>query len=375
MADSFDSKNSKKHLFVLVHGLWGNHSHMNAIRDMMEQTLDSIEDVVIFKPKNSGYFKTLHGLRVVSYNVLEEICQFVTEYGVEEFDRISFIGYSMGGLVSRFLVGKTVSQCKELFQNMRPVLFITFATPHLGVNFYMPADSKRHSVSGRLIRKVLTGLGTTILGRSGAEIFISRKDDNILVDLSQGEYLYGLSRFKHRILFGNVKNDRTVAFYTALIMNCDPFIETSNQVQYHFNHELPINAEEYPVIPRVIDLDALDPHMDRIILHKKSLSSRIGRKLTVTLILTIFLPILFTVNVLGTCYSYATTYRHHNALRNGQRTGTKESSNFGSNMMSTIQNIIGDTINNEQDSGQDQESQWSLENTALNRQLTNDPAA
>ncbi len=365
----------KKHLFILVHGLWGNHKHMDSIKEMMEKKLDGIDDIVIFKPENSGYIKTLHGIRVVSYNVLDEICQFVKDYGVERFDRVSMIGYSMGGLVSRFIIGKMVTECKDIFGNMTPVIFMTFATPHLGVNFFLPADVKRRTVYRRVLNTVLTGLGKTILGRSGSEIFISNKNDRILVDISQGEYLYGLSRFKHRVCFANVKNDRTVAFYTAIIGNCDPFIETANTLDYRFNHDLPIDVNNYPVQPRILVLDELDPTVYRAKEEKPpvSLKHRVNRILFLMLLLMVFLPLAILINTFGTCYSYITTSRHHALLKKGRHKVQSHEDMFTS-LMSSLRSMIGDTINDEQDKGQDNDSDWSLDKNTLSRTITNDSA-
>lgn len=370
------TETKKKHLFILVHGLWGNHKHMNSIKEMLEKTLDDIDDIVIFKPENSGYLKTLHGIRVVSYNVLDEICKFVLNYGPEKFDRVSMIGYSMGGLVSRFIIGKMVTECRDIFQHMEPMIFMTFATPHLGVNFYLPSDKTRRYVSRKILTSVLSGLGRTILGRSGAEIFISNKDDRILVDLSQGEYLYGLSRFHHRVCFANVKNDRTVAFYTSFITDSDPFIETGNNVRYHFNHNLPIDVSEYPVQPRVLDLDSLDPAVDRIKENETivTLKERFSRILLIMALMTFFFPLVFTVNVIGTCYSYITTYHHHSLLRKGHWKLESGENGVFNTIMSSIRNVIGDAINYEQDSGKDQGSDWSIENNSLYHTLTNDSA-
>ncbi|CDO91759.1 unnamed protein product [Kluyveromyces dobzhanskii CBS 2104] len=382
MAESEANDAKKKHLFILVHGLWGNHSHMDSINEMMSKTLDNFDDIVCFKPKNSGHMNSLHGLTVVSYNVLEEINSFVVEYGVEKFDRVSLIGYSMGGLVARFVIGKMVTQCKEIFEHMQPTIFVTFATPHLGVNFYQPQDKTRRTVSKRVLSSVLSVLGKTILGRSGSDIFISNRKDRVLVDLSQGEYLYGLSKFEHRICIANVKNDRTVAFYTSCITNSDPFIETGNTLKYHFKHDLPIDVSEYPVQPRILDLDSLTPGEDRAEdkTQTASFKQKMSRVAFIFVLVGFILPVIFTVNVVGTCYSYVTTYRRHSLLRYGYRkAGSKveapgfESGAFAT-LMSWVRNLIGDTINDEHDSGKDEESDWSIENNKLHRTLTSDSA-
>jgi hypothetical protein len=44
---------------------------------------------------------------------------------------ISFAGYSLGGLVSRYVIGLLYT--RGFFDNVKPMNFTTFATPHLGI--------------------------------------------------------------------------------------------------------------------------------------------------------------------------------------------------------------------------------------------------
>jgi triacylglycerol esterase/lipase EstA (alpha/beta hydrolase family) len=48
--------------------------------------------------------------------------------------RFSVFGYSMGGLIARYLLG--VLRARNFFDNIAPVNFTTFATPHIGVPRY-----------------------------------------------------------------------------------------------------------------------------------------------------------------------------------------------------------------------------------------------
>jgi len=43
---------------------------------------------------------------------------------------ISFVGHSFGGLVSRYAIG--ILYANKFFDNVKPMNFTTFATPHLG---------------------------------------------------------------------------------------------------------------------------------------------------------------------------------------------------------------------------------------------------
>ncbi|SCU85482.1 LAFA_0D15896g1_1 [Lachancea sp. 'fantastica'] len=303
-----------KHLFVLVHGLWGNYKHMNAIKDVFSDALQESADILFFSPRQNGYFKTFDGIEIVGYRTLLEICQYIDTFPSGEITDISFVGYSMGGLIARFIVGKMLSECHELFQNIQPQLFITFATPHLGVHFLLREHRAGHH---RAISRILSTLGSTVLGRTGRQLFIqdSLPNKSILVKLSEGEYLEGLGRFKHRICVANVKNDRTVAFYTSFIADRDPFLETDNQIKYEFERNLP--GEDLCMVPRIIDMAKLDPASSRAPPDGPHLSHWLFI-LVICCVLTFVLPLIFVANVLGTCYSYLATVHYQNLLHQGE---------------------------------------------------------
>ncbi|SCV06171.1 LANO_0H23662g1_1 [Lachancea nothofagi CBS 11611] len=303
-----------KHLFVLVHGLWGNYKHMNAIREVFADSFHDKENTLFFSPRQSGYFKTFDGIEIVGYRTLLEICQFVETRPKGEITKISFVGYSMGGLIARFIVGKMFTECHELFQGIEPQLFITFATPHLGVHFYV---RDHHASHHKAISRILSALGTTVLGRSGRQLFIQDgvPEKSILVRLSKGEYLEGLSRFKHRICIANVKNDRTVAFYTSFITDCDPFLETENQIKYEFERNLP--GTNLCMVPRIIDMNMLDPASSRSP-PEGHFYTRWMFIIVICCFLTFVLPLIFVANVLGTCYSYLATVHYQNLLHQGE---------------------------------------------------------
>ncbi|SCU77683.1 LADA_0A01684g1_1 [Lachancea dasiensis] len=327
-----------KHLFVLVHGLWGNYKHMNAIRDVFRQELHDQENMVFFSPRQSGYFKTFDGIEIMGYRTLLEICQFIDTFPKNEITKISFVGYSMGGLIARFIIGKMFTECHELFQNIEPQLFVTFATPHLGVHFFLRQHRSGHH---RAISRLLSTLGTTVLGRTGRQLFIQDNlpEQSILVKLSKGEYLEGLGRFKHRICIANVKNDRTVAFYTSFITDCDPFLETENQINYHFERNLP--GEKLCMVPRVIDMNKLDPTSMRQPPEGQQFA-RWAFIFVICCILTFVLPLIFVANVLGTCYSYLATVHYQNLLHQGEgRSLLRRKLGLGDKIADTLRDTVG----------------------------------
>ncbi|CAI4051391.1 hypothetical protein SKDZ_15G2100 [Saccharomyces kudriavzevii ZP591] len=306
---------SEKHLFVLIHGLWGNYKHMESMRAMLSTTLkkDKAEDdMVYFLPKENAMFKTFDGIEIIGYRTLIEVCEFIRDYEDGKITKISVMGYSQGGLVARFMIGKMLTEFKELFEDIEPQLFITMATPHLGVEFYNPMDITYKSV----LYATLRAFGSTILGKSGRELFIANSSNDILVKLSQDEYFEALSLFKWRVAFANVKNDRTVAFYTAFITNCDPFIDFDNKLKYTFEEKIP-GSDYRGILPKIVDLNALNVKSHAPV-KPTNVYKKWGRTILLILVVTIFIfPTVLIINCLGTAYSYIVTCKYRKMLSNG----------------------------------------------------------
>ncbi|KAA8905702.1 hypothetical protein TRICI_005254 [Trichomonascus ciferrii] len=127
------------------------------------------------------------------------------------FEKISIVGYSLGGLIARYVVGVLLEN--GFFNNVKPITFATFATPHLGSKFH--GDS--------LNVRVLNFLGSNFLGVSGNDMF--GFSSTVLDELTdaEGPFIRGLKKFKHLQLFANAIHDRTVPFFTAFITDVDPF--------------------------------------------------------------------------------------------------------------------------------------------------------
>ena len=72
--------------------------------------------------------------------------------------RFSITGYSLGGLVARFLVG--VLHQRKFFDTVKPVNFATVATPHIGIVRYPGFLSTMAAL-----------LGPRLLSRTGEQFF------------------------------------------------------------------------------------------------------------------------------------------------------------------------------------------------------------
>lgn len=217
-----DPKEQSAHLFVLVHGLWGSPNHMLTIERSLRELLQECSDekIVTLKPSSFRFWKTYDGLKLNAERVIRDIFYEIealkqkSNYKVVKF---SLVGYSLGGLISRYLIG--VLNEIGFFEMVEPIFFTTFATPHVGIQFF----------NDNIFDNAANKTGQYLFGKSGREMFMT-DHDKILMQMAdpEGIYYQGLNKFRKHILLSNVKNDRTVAFYTSFITEYSPFDNWSN---------------------------------------------------------------------------------------------------------------------------------------------------
>jgi hypothetical protein len=195
---------------------------------------------------NEGY-KTLDGIDVCGLRIAREIEDQIEHLGESgKVMKLSVVGYSLGGLISRFAVG--ILHHKGLFEEIEPVNFTTFCTPHVGV--LTPGSN----VSVRLFNWLIPNL----LSLSGKQMFLKDfsggKDGPLLLLMANPNSVFyrALQCFKYRNLYANAINDRRTAWWTAGISLVDPFMKIDersslNDLDYTF-------IEDYE--PVVIDAHA-----------------------------------------------------------------------------------------------------------------------
>ncbi|CAG8579808.1 12004_t:CDS:2 [Funneliformis caledonium] len=201
------------HLVVFAHGLWGNHSHLQYLVDRFEKK--NSHDVHILNSKNNSSAYTYDGVDVCGDRLIYTEVKSLQDktFKVTKF---SIVGYSLGGLISRYAIG--ILYKRGFFKTVKPILFTTFATPHLGIR---REDDKTFT-------KITNWVSTTLLSKTGEQLTFMDKyeeDEPILLTISRPDKIYfkALSAFKYRTLYANVRNDRTVPFWTAAISEVDPF--------------------------------------------------------------------------------------------------------------------------------------------------------
>ncbi|KAI0875418.1 putative serine esterase-domain-containing protein [Hypoxylon argillaceum] len=233
------------HLCVLVHGLWGNPNHMKQVATAIRATYPEDQLHLLLAKRNSGNY-TYDGIELGGERVcveIEEEIEAISRRG-GNITKLSIVGYSLGGLVSRYAIG--LLHAKGVLDKVEPVNFTTFATPHLGVR--APLRGWYDSIWNRL--------GARILSESGRQLFIVDKFRDtgrpllsILAD-PESIFISGLKRFKRRTLYSNIVNDRTVVHYTSMITKTDPYGDlTKIKTNYVMGYEDVILDRADPVKP------------------------------------------------------------------------------------------------------------------------------
>ncbi|KAG8978275.1 hypothetical protein FRB90_008513, partial [Tulasnella sp. 427] len=136
--------------------------------------------------------------------------------------RFSIIGYSLGGLLSRYAVGILYSTGFFDDGKVKPVNFATIATPNIGLLRYDTVFSSfAHT------------MGPIFLSRTGKHFYAKDADEwgggggkPLLEVMSErGNVFYdALTKFERVTFVANAINDITVPFVTASAESYDPFV-------------------------------------------------------------------------------------------------------------------------------------------------------
>ncbi|KAI4906235.1 hypothetical protein J4E90_010708 [Alternaria incomplexa] len=243
MSTSMSTSKKADHLCVLVHGLWGKPEHLKYVSTTLGERHPEDKLHILVAKRNAGSF-TYDGIDTGGERVAEEVERKLDELAEAGHDitKISVVGYSLGGLIARYAIGLLFH--RGIFEKIQPVNFTTFATPHLGVRTPLKGY---HS-------HIWNVLGARTLSMSGRQLFGVDKfrdtDRSLLAVLADPESIFirGLAQFKHRSLYANVVNDRTVTYYTAGISQTDPFVDPDDiKINYIPDYEDVIVDGEHPV--------------------------------------------------------------------------------------------------------------------------------
>ncbi|KAB8556638.1 hypothetical protein FH972_025674 [Carpinus fangiana] len=294
---STPSERQDLHLCVFVHGLWGSPGHLSFISGSLR---DAHPDLHLFSPKTNAGNLTYDGIEVGGERVTEEVEKELSELEAagKKVTRMSVIGYSLGGLIARYVVGLLYS--RGVFERgIEPVNFTTFATPHLGVR--SPVIGWKNQLFNVFGARTLSASGTQLFA---TDTFRDTGRPLLAVLADPGSiFVRGLALFQKRSLYANIINDRSVTFYTAGLSRHDPFVNL-DLVNLHplDGFEGVILDPASPASPKTDDFTALD-----------SISSTARAAVNAApyaLAMTVFLPIGITAYLVNSGWqSYASVQR------------------------------------------------------------------
>lgn len=211
---------SANHLVILVHGLWGNPTHLNYLASSLREAYSDDQLHILVCSSNANSF-TYDGIELGGERITHEVEAKIKELEQDgkKITKLSIIGYSLGGLLARYAIG--LLYANGCFDNIQPVNYTSFATPHLGVRTPLLGP---HSY-------VWNVLGANTLSTSGQQLFLIDSFRNtgrpllsVMADPSS-IFIRALALFKNRTLYSNILNDRSVVFYTSFISRTDPYID------------------------------------------------------------------------------------------------------------------------------------------------------
>lgn len=205
------------HLVILTHGLHSNVSaDMLYLKEQIDSTSaspDSKENVIV-----KGYFgnicKTERGIKYLGSRVAEFVIDLVTNnelFNDNKVTKISFVGHSLGGLVQTFAIAYLQNNFPWFFQKIRPINFITIASPMLGASNDNPIYVNLALLAG-------------IVGKTGQDLSLRFTEDSakpLLLLLPSGPTHQILKRFLRRTVYANTANDGVVPLRTSALLYLD----------------------------------------------------------------------------------------------------------------------------------------------------------
>lgn len=200
------------HLVMLTHGL---HSNIGADMFYLKEQIDKTnKDNIVVKGFFGNIGKTERGIKYLGSRVAEYIIDLVTKnetFNNGKVAKISFVGHSLGGLVQTFAIAYLQNNFAWFFRSIKPINFITIASPLLGVVHENPIYVKMALLAG-------------VVGKTGQDLslkFLENGTQPLLLLLPTGPTHRTLKMFVRRTVYANIANDGIVPLRTSALLYLD----------------------------------------------------------------------------------------------------------------------------------------------------------
>uniref|UniRef100_A0ACD5ZFW4 Uncharacterized protein n=1 Tax=Avena sativa TaxID=4498 RepID=A0ACD5ZFW4_AVESA len=245
------------HLVVMVNGLYGSSSDWKFGAEQFVKRLPG--KVYVHRSECNHSTLTYDGVDLMGERLAEEVRQVVQRRG--NLRKISFVAHSLGGLISRYAIGKLYEHSIDeenmygggKLAGLEPMNFIASATPHLGSR----GNKQLPFLFGvPLLERTAVETAHLIVGRTGKHLFLSDRDDEkppllvrMVEDCDDGKFMSALRSFKRRVVYANITYDHIVGWKTSSIRRQHELPEL----------ELTANNEKYPHVIHASTANPEDP--------------------------------------------------------------------------------------------------------------------
>jgi pimeloyl-ACP methyl ester carboxylesterase len=165
---------SSRHLVVMVNGLFGSRANWKVIASLLQAHLD-VHSTILHISTSNEFTATYEGIDTCGRRLANEIRDVVKKHA--ELERISILGHSMGGLISRYALGELYDRASNTISGLKPTHFVALATPHIGCGVEpgpaqvpLVAWSAAAGLSG-IAGTIAAPFASFAFGRSGAQFF------------------------------------------------------------------------------------------------------------------------------------------------------------------------------------------------------------
>jgi len=234
-ADAYTSSVLPTHLFVICHGYMGFSGNVAVLAETIRKRCGP--QVLVFVPTCFAVFNSADGIDVIARRVISAVQPIVAAH--PSLTMLSLVGYSMGGLVCRYVAGSVMTEQPPFF-GLTPVNYMTVACPHTGVRLLGDTSAGAH---------FLRALARCAGGRSAVQMLLTDHSTQLLALMCHPKSVFvrALGAFEHRVAYGCTRCDRTVPFWSSLFMPWEAGRPQEAPLLAR-GHEVHIDEHRYPHI-------------------------------------------------------------------------------------------------------------------------------